>query len=201
MNKEINILYIDDKISTELTKYIYSYCKESESCSYGGHIKFESTMTYESLISSSEVKKANIIIIDSSLFENRLIKKYKFTGEDFKIIFKKISPYTEVIVISQDTQQCDYGIFEKYKSYQNKELTEYQYYENKLGPLLEEKIRSIIAIRNIFLKMKMGNNLNKVLVDKIGNLLDGISEYEELTSDDINKVIKLFQEIESKING
>lgn len=48
-------------------------------------IEFEGDKGYESLLDSPEVASANVILIDSRLFENDSIKcKGKFSGEEFK---------------------------------------------------------------------------------------------------------------------
>lgn len=54
--------------------------------------KFNSEEGYESLINNTEVRTANIIFIDSKLFENRNTNG-KFTGEEFKIILKTFTIY------------------------------------------------------------------------------------------------------------
>lgn len=43
-----------------------------------------------------------MIFIDSQLFQNNTASNGKYTGEQFKLILKKIFPYIEVIVITQN---------------------------------------------------------------------------------------------------
>jgi len=97
----LKLLYIDDHPETSLSKYLDKYKSPSCEIEYSD-IEFKPDEGYESLINNSDVKSANIIFIDSKLFENRNAIAGKFTGEEFKIILKKYFPFIEVIVITQN---------------------------------------------------------------------------------------------------
>ena len=87
----LKILYIDDNPEPSLSKYLDKYKNSSCDIEYSD-IKFNPDEGYESLINNAEGKSANIIFIDSKLFENRTAIAGKFTGEEFKIILKKYFP-------------------------------------------------------------------------------------------------------------
>lgn len=87
--KEIGITYIDDNMDLELQKY---FDKEYHNQDYNIIFKckkFDPNIGYEELINDEKVRNANIIIIDSKLFENNNVNSGKFTGEEFKLILKK----------------------------------------------------------------------------------------------------------------
>mgnify|MGYP000640489885 FL=1 len=89
--EKIKVLYIDDSLDLALSKYLDNYKQENCEFDYSD-IKFIPEEGYESLINNPEVRSANVIFVDSSLFENRTAIEGKFTGEEFKIILKKYFP-------------------------------------------------------------------------------------------------------------
>lgn len=81
----IKMIYIDDSPDISLSKYLDKF--RSDLCQFDySDIEFNSEEGYESLINNTEVRTANIIFIDSKLFENRNTNG-KFTGEEFRQIF------------------------------------------------------------------------------------------------------------------
>ena len=164
---------------------------------------------YESLINNSDVKSANIIFIDSKLFENRNAIAGKFTGEEFKIILKKYFPFIEVIVITQNDIAPDYETISKYDSKCGK--TPEEYYDEELPPILDQCIRNIFEVsgcysdgkkgRKIASEMQKNTSWEKVMVEKIVNSINGQGKFDELTKNDIDDVIKMFQELQTKVEG
>ena len=89
MKEKINIVYVDDNHDTILGKYLD---KEYSNCDYVTiyeEVTFDTSAGYESLLQDTRVIHANIVIIDSRLFENSTVSGSKFTGEEFKLILKK----------------------------------------------------------------------------------------------------------------
>lgn len=191
----INILYIDDNIDFFITDYLETqYINEQVITKYD-EISFGINDNYEKLLNDEKVKSANIIVIDSSLFEESNAENM-FTGEEFKIIFKHYFPYAEVIIVSQNTENnIEYGIIEKYKV-SKEDGPSKDYYDEKLKPLLNDYIRQIVELRNILKKVEKNKTLDKVLINKIENSLDGIVEYKELTPQKIDTLIERFKIIE-----
>lgn len=196
--EDIKILYIDDSPEAALSKYLDKYSHEDCKIEYSD-IEFKPEQGYESLINNSEVRSANIIFIDSWLFENRTATAGKFTGEEFKIILKKYFPFIEVIVITQNKISNDYEVVAKFNPQSG--LTPEQYYQKTLPPILRHAIKNICEFRKIALVMEENQNWESVLIEKITNSLKGYGTYDELTKNDIDQIIVAFKELQEKIDG
>lgn len=192
----INILYIDDHPEIALAKYLDNYKNLNCEIEYSD-IEFNPDEGYESLINNPDVKAANIIFIDSKLFENRSAVEGKFTGEEFKIILRKYFPFIEVIVITQNEIPEEYETISKYNY--NCEKSPEQYYNEKLSTLLDKSIKNIFEVRKIASELEKNTNWEKVMVEKILNSINGREKFDELTKNDIDDVIKMFQELQEKI--
>ena len=190
--EEIRITYIDDNMDLELQKYFdKKYHNQNYNIIFKSK-KFELNIGYEELINDEKVRNANIIIIDSKLFENKNADSGKFTGEEFKLILKKVFPFIEVIIITQNEIE---GEIEKVPKFNSKE-----HYDEHLLPLIDKSIKKIIETRKIFEIMEKNENLEKPLVEKIINSLNGLDEYDELSKTDIDELIKAFKQLEEKVN-
>ena len=194
----LKILYIDDNPEVALAKYLDRYKDSNCEIEYSD-IEFRPEEGYESLINNADVKSANIIFIDSKLFENRNAVAGKFTGEEFKIILKKYFPFIEVIVITQNEIAQEYETISKYDPRYGK--TSEEYYNEKLPALLNQCIRNIFEVRKIALELENNTSWEKVMVEKIVNSVNGQGNFDELTKNDIDDVIKMFQELQKKVEG
>ncbi|MBM6839991.1 hypothetical protein H6A03_00330 [[Clostridium] spiroforme] len=194
----IKIVYIDDQPDMILSKYLDNYKDERCVFSYTDVI-FNPDDGYESLINNINVKSANIIFIDSKLFENRKAHSGKFTGEEFKIILKKYFPFIEVIVITQNPINDDYKTIPKYHFQSNKDPNDY--YSELIKPLMNDSIERIFEVRKIAVEIKKNDNWEDVMIEKIMNSINGQEVYDELTKSDIDQIIKMFQIIQDKIEG
>ncbi len=196
---EIRIVYVDDEVDANISRYIAKeYICEGLKKIYD-EIEFHSENGYDSLINDERIKEANIILIDSKLFKNDKVSSGKFSGEEFKMILKKVFPFIEVIVITQNELEEEYGTFSKYKgkTYDNAQ----EYYSKKLKIVLDQAVKNVNIYRNIANKLKSNEGIDKVLIEKIINSLEGKAQYDELTTKDINNIIDAFKEIERDING
>ena len=195
----IKIVYIDDEPEPALSEYLDIYSKEFENDKKitieKEDVVFDSAWGYEQLIQNEVVTQANIIIIDSRLFEFSK-NGNKFSGEDFKIILKKIFPFIEVIVISQNEISQGYQTIKKYKK--NNKQTPIEYYNQNIPQVLDKAVSSVIEARQIVERMSKSENVEKVLVEKLENLLEGHNEYNEFTKTDIDELITAFREIQEK---
>lgn len=191
----IKVTYIDDNIDTALSRFLASNFGDDYD-----EYEFNCKNGYEDLLNADVVRQANIIIIDSRLFENSQVHDKKFTGEEFKIILKKVFPFVEVIVITQNDEIEHEQILSKFKERHNGESAE-DYYGTRLMPLIENASKNIEAYRAISIKLTSNSDVDKALVDKITNSLNGISVYDELKSSDVDKLIIAFEELNKRFNG
>lgn len=191
---EIKITYVDDSIDLTLSKFLET--------KFGGNYseyEFDCNNGYEDLLKSEQISGANIVIIDSKLFEDSHVHDKKFTGEEFKIILRKIFPFVEVIVITQNEELIEEQIVRKYKKQQDGPKAS-DYYESALIPCIKHSIENLNAYRKIADKLQRNTDIDKMLVEKIINSLNGIDEYDELKSEEVDKLIKAFEELQKSIN-
>ena len=192
----IKMIYIDDSPDISLSKYLDKF--RSGLCQFDySDIEFNSEEGYESLINNTEVRTANIIFIDSKLFENRNTNG-KFTGEEFKIILKKHLPFIEVIVITQNEVEEEYETIAKYDARSDK--TAQDYYDSILTELIDHAVKNIFEYRKIASRMKENTIWEDVMIEKIENSLEGKDVYDELTKTDIDHIIGIFQELQEKVD-
>lgn len=196
--EKFNILYIDDSPESGLERYLDTEYSDPEYETEYSEIKFNPDYGYESLIRNPKVQSANIIFIDSRLFENRTIASGKFSGEEFKIILKKYYPFIEVIVITQNDVDPRVQTISKYDP--NCGKTASVYYAEQLPPYIETAIGNILVYRRLAEKLEVNTNWEDTLKEKIINSLNGVGIYDELTKADINNLINAFKEIQEKID-
>ncbi len=197
--EKYNILYIDDSPEQGLGRYLDSEYSNSEYEIDYSEIQFMPEDGYECLIRNPKVQEANIIFIDSRLFENRSVAAGKFTGEEFKIILKKYYPFIEVIVITQNEADPSVGTISKYDS--NCGKTNSEYYAELLPDFINKAIANISIYRRLAGKLETNTSWERALIEKILNSLNGIGTYDELSKTDVDKLISTFKEIQEKIDG
>ena len=192
--KEIKIVYIDDKPDPSLSRYLDTEFSSDRFVKVYEEILFNPADGYESLIKNPIVQSANIIVIDSMLFENSGTVSGKFSGEEFKIILKKYYPFIEVIVITQNEPEAAMGTIPKYSDSYNASASEY--YGRVLPELIHDAYANIQRYFSIADKLSGNSALDKYLVEKVVSSLNGSSLYDELTKSDIDSLILAFQRIE-----
>lgn len=192
--KEIKIVYIDDKPDPSLSRYLDTEFSSDRFVKVYEEILFNPADGYESLIKNPVVQSANIIVIDSMLFENSGTVSGKFSGEEFKIILKKYYPFIEVIVITQNEPEVSMGTIPKYSDSYNASASEY--YGRVLPELIHNAYANIQRYFSIADKLSGNSALDKYLVEKVVSSLNGSSLYDELTKSDIDSLISAFQRIE-----
>ena len=195
IKEKINLVYIDDDRDEAISAYLEENYKSDHYDVVYDEIAFEGEKGYESLLEARQVASANVILIDSRLFENDSIKcKGKFSGEEFRMILRKVFPFIEVLVISQNGENKDFEIIPKYRSESLETANEY--YERVLKNKLDESIKRVVTFRNISKKLEKNTGIEKFLVEKAVDSLNGINDYEDLSKDDIDKLIAVFQSME-----
>lgn len=196
--EKFNILYIDDNPEPSLGKYLDREYKNSEYETKYSELKFDPENGYESLIRDPKVQSANIIFIDSRLFENRTARNGKFSGEEFKIILRKYYPFIEVVVITQNEPDLKVGTISKYDSRRDKSASEY--YEKLLPSYIDKAIKNILVYRRLAKQLEDNENWEVILKEKIINSLHGINDYDELTKTDIDQLITTFKDIQESLD-
>ena len=197
--EKYSLVYIDDNPDTALTRYLYEEFKSDNYEIVCSEIIFKPEDGYEALLSDQKVSSANIILIDSWLFENRTAANVKFTGEEFKLILKKWFPFIEVIVITQNGTDSEIQKIAKYDKSFGESASEY--YASELPTIINKAVSDIKQYRILADLVKKNDIWEDVLKDKVIATLKGTNTYDELTKDDIDSLILAFKEIQESLNG
>lgn len=194
----VNLIYIDDAIDPGISKCLSQYEYDGITIKYD-EIKFKTSNGYEGLLRDNRIKEANVIIIDSRLFQNQSASNGKYTGEQFKLILKKLFPYIEVIVITQNDIPTEYPFtISKYSSKQNE--SEENYYKRLFESKIGEAIKVVCEYRIIASEMKPDYEIS-YLVERIKNSLDGLDIYDGLKKSDIDELVVVFKNIQESLDG
>ena len=199
--KKINIVYIDDNSDEILSRYMTkSYCatlfcrsdKTQIEKNYE-EVRFCGAEGYETLLKNPTVKAANVILIDNHLFEEQTIGTGRFSGKQFKIILRKIFPYVEVIIITQDETLSGENVIRKFSGSHGEDPD--QYYRDHLAPCLDRAIEEVLDFEDLADDLIQSKDVEKLLIDKVLNSLQGDDSYDGLSKSDIDKLICSFREI------
>lgn len=198
--EQIRILYIDDKPDPDLDEYFDRYYKNDEYEKVYEIIQFDPNNGYESLLQDFKVQSANIIFVDSRLFENKTAVSGKFTGEEFKLVLQKFYPFIEVIVITQNGKDPDIDMIEKFK-YESGSQSARQYYSNEIPKCINNAIKRIKQYRILASRINQNDSWEKLLKEKVLGTLEGTNKYDSLTKSDIDELINAFKLIQERVNG
>ena len=194
----IKMLYIDDMIDNYVSKYLSSHqgnegLKEKVKYDYS-ELLFKREYSYEDLIEKEEVKQADILFLDSMLFENGNVGKNKISGEELKLIIKKFFPFKEIIVITQFQEKMEYCTLKKFNSKTYKCGSESFFKDNWESEIVKVS-NNVILTRNILKNINSKKNVKKYLIEKIENSINGMPSYDSLTKEDIDSLINAFKEM------
>ncbi|MBQ9004105.1 MAG: hypothetical protein IJ087_19860 [Eggerthellaceae bacterium] len=208
---DINIVYIDDGIDPELSRYLDevlpSSLAEKQTKKRLGDIAvsyreivYVPGSGFEQLLANPLLQKANIAIIDSKLFETKTSAKEMLTGEEFLIILKKYYPFIESIVISQIESRRNEEplILPKWNRIDYPNTDPADFYAEQLLPKICESIASIRAYRRASAKLST-DTVDEVTIEKLRNAIAGQQEYDELTKSDIDAAISYFEEVKKLV--
>ncbi len=193
----INLVYIDDSVDPMLDAYLANNgLVILEPGSTYKTILFDPTCSYTDLLNNPVIKEANIVIIDSRLFENDTAI-VKFTGEEVSLLFRKYYPFIETILISQNELDED-SIY--VKKFYDKHSSDYvTYYDTHLAPVLTQALKRIKQTKVFAKKLENNNGLDQCIKDRLINTVKGILEYDSLSKADIDSIIAAFKELEGKV--
>jgi len=194
----VSVLYIDDSIDPNLSRYLDEYCSNADTSDLiYAEEPFLKGDTYEQLLRKESVRTANVVLIDSKLFEEADLGSGMFTGEEFRVILNKLFPYIEVIVISQNILPITQGVVEKCKKFKNYEEIK-AYYDEKLLAKLNERVDIVRETRQIVARLGNEKSIDQALVEKLNRAVNGTNEYDELKVSDIDRIVQAFQELIAK---
>lgn len=192
----LKLVYVDDRIDPSLSRYLDEYCSyySGEQNLLYQEVTFSPEDNYEVLLGNYAVRTANVLLIDSRLFEEANVTEEKFTGEEFRVILGKLFPYIEVIVISQNVLDIEWSCVEKCKGNRTYEEAK-THYDQVLKGIIEQKLQIVCETRRLIDRLEARDSIDKVLIEKIRNIADGTSEYDELKASDIDYIIQTFNEL------
>ena len=186
------IIYIDDRPDPYVSQYLLENYKESYV-----ELVFNSEMTYENLLMALSKFSPCILLIDSKLFVNNNVV-FKFTGEELMMILRNKYPYCEVFIITQNDDCYDnIGAILKYRCNDNETYS--NYYNEKLLPILENANNRIEVYCSIIEKMALNKTFDDFLIEKIKDSINGINNYSDLKTEDIDRLVDAFRELKEKI--
>ena len=189
----INMVYVDDKLDLYVSEYLsslssdeYLYKKEE--------IEFSKEDSYESMLSIEEIRTADILFLDSMLFENNRVNGNKLSGEELGFIIKKIFPYKEILVITQYQEKSEFSSLKKYNS-KTFGRSPAKFFKEHWEETILEASHNIVQNRKILEKLSSENYVEKMLLEKLEATMSGQVDYENLTKKDVDKLIESFEEM------
>ena len=204
MISSIKIIYIDNNMDSILSRFLNKiYKKRLYTLDDGRIIKkdydeilFDNKNGYEVLFKDQAISSANIILIDNHLFEEYSATTGKFSGKQFKIILRKLFPFIEVIIITQDPNLKGDNIIKKFSGKDTNDAN--KYYEDNLIPVLDMAIKRIVEFEELADDLRKSDNVDKALKDKVLESIEGNNLYDELTKSDIDELIRSFKELKDE---
>lgn len=204
---EIKICYVDDNLDPFLAGYLDKYVRNNPDYKY---VEYEVTpsLSYNDLLMDETINMSDILIIDSRLFEEVEYTENTLTGEELRFIIRKVFPYKEVLVISQNDTN-EYDIESKFKpsspladsSFEMYEEEASQFYNERLLPKIIDSRRSIEATKNILNRISdKGYMSSSILLEQIRDTIDGDNIYTELSKEDIDSLIDSFTKLRKDLN-
>lgn len=195
----IKILYLDDNADPYISEYLYEdYRFEGIDIEYSERL-FVPKDTYESLLSDKNIHVADIIIIDSLLFENANLSEQKLAGEEFEIILRKVFPFKEVIVVTQNDIDEEYRVIKKFDTSTGGSSRDF--FEKEWKPVLDKAVERIKLCRKLLKRIGEKNYVEKYFFEEIQQSLQGESGYDKLTVADIDRIIAAFEDVKNEYDN
>lgn len=199
------LTYVDDKLDPLLSKHLRKYVKVTEKHRKDNdpeaqlqykELTFNPEMAYRDLMNEEYMQAADMIVIDSRLFENNTAPvNSRFSGEEIRVLVRRYYPFKEVIVVSQNDCSDDLDIIPKYNSRKESERTAEEYYSEVLDKRLDQSIRSIDAYYVSAARLDQNSAVNRYTIEQTINSLKKENSYQELTRGDIDRLVEIFSTI------
>ncbi len=201
----IRIVYIDDRPDATISSYLLTYTSlRNASKPLGCEDEFEyieqefKNESMDVLLNSDYVIKSNVIIIDSRLYENSTVGAQVLTGEQFQMVLRRVNPFIEVIVISQNENTKAVNLVKKARKSDDSDPN--AYYGKELGGVLDNLIDNLLIARNTVAQLGKNTNIDKAVRESVENLLSGTYQYQTLKTADVDELVKSIKELELQIN-
>ena len=203
---EIKICYVDDNLDPFLVSYLDKSVCNCPDYKYEEY-EVRPSLSYNDLLENETINMSDILIIDSRLFEEVEYTENTLTGEELRFIIRKVFPYKEVLVISQNDTN-EYDIESKFKpsspsadsSFEMYEKEANQFYTEKLLPKIIDSRKSIEATKNILDRISNKGYMSSMLLEQIRDTIDGDNIYTELSKEDIDSLIDSFTKLRKELN-
>lgn len=189
----INIVYVDDKIDLYVSGYLSSLSSD-EYLYKPKEITFSNGDSYDSMLSIEEIRTADILFLDSMLFENNRVDGNKLSGEELGFIIKKMFPFKEILVITQHQEKSDFSSLKKYNS-NTFGFSPAEFFKQYWEDTILQASHNIVQNRKILEKLSSKHYVEKMLLEKLEATMSGQVNYENLTKTDIDKLIESFEEM------
>ena len=195
----VKLLYVDDNADAYISQYLYEeYRCEGVNVEYLQR-PFEAEDTYESLLSDNDVHVADIIIIDSLLFENANLSNQKLTGEEFEIILRKVFPFKEVIVVTQNDIDEAYRVIKKFDTSSGEASK--AFFEKEWKPILDKAVERVKLCRKLLKRIEEKNYVEQYFFEEIQQSLQGEIGYDKLTVADVDRLIAAFEGVKREYDN
>lgn len=195
----IKLLYVDDNADAYISQYLYEeYVYEGINIEYLQR-PFDAEDTYESLLSDKNVHLADIIIIDSLLFENANLSNQKLAGEEFEIILRKVFPFKEVIVVTQNDIDEECRVIKKFDTSSGGSSKDF--FDKEWKPTLDKAVERVKLCRKLLKRIEEKNYVEKYFFEEIQQSLQGESGYDKLTVADIDRLIDAFEGVKREYDN
>ena len=149
------------------------------------------------MLRDNVVRSANVILIDNHLFEERAAHSGRFSGKQFKVILRKLLPFVEVVIITADETIVEGRIVRKHNSKQASDPN--VYYDSNLACLLDEAIDEVLEFKGFAADLIQSLDVERMLIEKIQNSIQGNDSYDSLTTQDVNELINTFKELKRSV--
>lgn len=203
MIDKISILYIDDNIDVGISNYLLNdYSKKAYTDGDRSIVKeyreiqFNNAEGYRSLLDNTCVRGSNVILVDDRLFQER-DSAGKFSGTQFKALLRKLFPFIEVVIISQFGGGSQDRIIPKF-SVADGECSNL-HYKRVLEPELDKAIEEVIEFNRLTEELFTSRDVEELLIEKVRSSLQGDNSYGELTGDDVDNLVAVFNELKASI--
>lgn len=194
----IEVLYIDDSIDLSVSTLLRRFFPK-----HYDELKFSDDMIIDNLLNHDKVKKADLVIVDSRLFERKSKTKNKFLGEDFRLLLKDAFPFKECIVITQYNQSGEGDdLKSKAGTIQKKtdpRMSDTAYWTDIFKPNIDSAVDMINKYKVLYQLVSNNKDVNLYTLERLEERSKGELKYESLKVEDIDRIVDALKDVEQGI--